>query len=384
MHLVPPRRTFAATLAIAGALFSTHLLSQAPPPPAARLSRDITVRQDSLWTTTDIALQPGERIVFAAKGTGRCPGEAAAFGPGGIPRGFRDLLRILPVGQASRGALIGRLGESDASRPFVIGPSAEMVASTAGPLTIGLNRAENDACASEFTVHVDVYPVGDGTKGVGARQAESLDGADQALFAKLPRRVNDQQGNPGDMVNFLILGSDEGMQRTFKAAGWVIVDRDVKGALLQGVINSLSKEAYLTLPMSQLFLFNRPQDFGWAHAEPIKVVASRHHLRVWKAPFQVGSSTLWVGAATHDIGFDRDQRNNGITHKIDPEVDLERTFVEQTLTSTGLVSTYTYVTPSDPLREAKTATGGMFRSDGRVLVLRLEEPNASGQAAGGR
>jgi hypothetical protein len=123
--------------------------------------------------------------------------------------------------------------------------------------------------------------------------------------------------------------------------------------------------------MSQLYLFGRPQDYGWAHAEPIKVAAARHHLRVWKAPSPVGAITLWVGAATHDIEFDRDRRNNGITHKIDPDIDLERDFVEKTLTSTGLVTSFTYATPADPLREATTATGGSFHSDGRILVLLL-------------
>jgi hypothetical protein len=36
-----------------------------------------------------------------------------------------------------------------------------------------------------------------------------------------------------------------------------------------------------------------------------------------------------------------------------------------------LVSTYTDVLPDNPLREANTATGGTFHSDGRVLVLKL-------------
>ncbi len=42
-------------------------------------------------------------------------------------------------------------------------------------------------------------------------------------------------------------------------------------------------------------------------------------------------------AATHDIGFERDQRNNGVTHKIDPAIDGEREYVNDTLSSTGLV-----------------------------------------------
>jgi hypothetical protein len=174
------------------------------------------------------------------------------------------------------------------------------------------------------------------------------------------------------MVNFLILGSESAMQRVFKAAGWVTVDPDIRGAVITGILDSLSKEAYLTMPMSQLYLFDRPQDFGWAHAEPIKVVESRHHLRVWRAPKAVGDTMVWAGAATHDIGFERDQRTNGVTHKIDPKIDLERDYVEKTLTRTGIVTEFTYVMPKDALREAKTATGGTFQSDGRVLILKLD------------
>ena len=173
------------------------------------------------------------------------------------------------------------------------------------------------------------------------------------------------------MVNFLILGSEAGMQKAFTTAGWVKVDADVKGSLLHGLLDSLSKESYLTMPMSQLYLFGRPQDYGWARAEPIDVVRTRNHLRVWKAPFTVKGETLWVGAATHDIGFERDQRNNGITHKIDPDIDLERDYVEKTLCSTGLVAEVSYILPKDPLKEAKTATGGSFHSNGEVLVLKL-------------
>jgi len=150
------------------------------------------------------------------------------------------------------------------------------------------------------------------------------------------------------MVNFLILGSEAAMQRVFTSAGWVKVDADVKDTVLHGILGSLSKESYLTMPMSQLYLFGRPQDYGWAHAEPISVISSRNHLRIWKAPFEVKGETLWVGAATHDIGFERDQRNNGITHKIDPDIDLERDYVEKTLSSTGFVAEVSHFLPDNP------------------------------------
>src|SRR5260370_42656044 len=164
------------------------------------------------------------------------------------------------------------------------------------------------------------------------------------------------------------------MQRVFTTAGWVKVDADVKDAALHGLIGSLSKEAYLTMPMSQLYLFGRAQDYGWARAEPLSVVRSRNHLRIWKAPFEVKGETLWVGAATHDIGFERDQRNNGVTHKIDPDIDLERDYVEKTLSSTGLVAEISHLLPDNPMKEAKTPTAGSFHSNAPVLIPNLPHP----------
>jgi hypothetical protein len=114
------------------------------------------------------------------------------------------------------------------------------------------------------------------------------------------------------------------MKKVFAEAGWV------------KVIASMSKESYLTMPMSPLYVFDRQQDYGWAHSEPIDVVASRNHLRIWKTPFTANGQMLWVGAATHDIGFEKDQRNNSITHKIDPDIDLERDYVKKTLSSSDL------------------------------------------------
>ena len=127
----------------------------------------------------------------------------------------------------------------------------------------------------------------------------------------------DAEGNPGDRVNFLIVGSEEKVKQALRDAGWVQVNRSVKDALIQGALATFSKQAYTQLPMSELRLFGRPQDFGFAHADPLVVVAARHHFRIWKAPFQV--QTLWAGAGTHDVGLEKDQRNGKLTHKIDPD-----------------------------------------------------------------
>jgi hypothetical protein len=126
------------------------------------------------------------------------------------------------------------------------------------------------------------------------------------------------------------------------------------------------------MPMSTLFLFGRPQDLSFAQADPLMVAAERHHLRVWKTNLMVGERPLWVGSATHDIGFEKDQRNNGVTHKIDPDIDKERKFLLDSFDAAGVFSSAAYVTPNDPLIDARTATGGSFHSDGRIVVMDLK------------
>jgi hypothetical protein len=333
-------------------------------------SKTFTLKGDSLWTDTGITLEPGQRISITAEGTLQYADAKQTNGPDGLPRNFKDLIRILPFNDAGRGALIGRIGDADIAQPFLLGAHKDVVSPISGKLAIGINQSSNDTGEGSYSVKLQVFASA-GKEPEVARQVKSIPGIDDALFAKIPRRVGDKEGNPGDMVNFLILGDEDRMKKVFSNAGWVHVDADVKATILAGALASLQKESYLTMPMSPLYLFDRPQDYGWAHAEPIKVVASRNHLRVWKAPFTVNGEMVWVGAATHDIGFERDQRNNSVTHKIDPDIDLERDFVEKTLASTGLVFEYTYFLPKNPLQEAKTATGGSFHSNGQVLVLQL-------------
>ena len=342
------------------------------PPGKRRISQEIQLIGEQLWSDTGIDVQPGEHIVVTASGKMRYADAKEDNGPEGIPRGFKDLLRILPLNGAGRGALMGRVGDADIAQPFLLGAHRDVVAPVGGRLAIGINQTSEDTGDGTYTVRVEIYAADPHAAYRAARQVKDMAGVDAHLFSKIPRRIADKEGHPGDMVNFLIIGSESAMQKTFTNAGWVQVDADVAGTVLHGILESISKESYLTMPMSLLYLFGRPQDYGWARAEPIKVVASRNHLRIWKAPFDVQGQTLWIGAATHDVGFERDNRNDGVTHKIDPDIDLERDYVEKTLVSTGLISEVAHVLPKDALKEAKTATGGSFHSDGRVLVLKLD------------
>lgn len=351
----------------------------APTSPAK--SYEIDIDASKQWVDTNIDLRAGEKIHFTATGTITYPaGQSSkpkerSFGPDGLSRSFGDLIHQYAVPDAGHGALIGRLGAVDAGgQPFLVGASSDFEAPVENRLFLGINQSQKDGESAQGSFHVTIAVLSEGTATAAAGgPAESrIPGITQGLLNQIPRRVSDQQGNPGDMVNVLLLGTEDQVVATFKAAGWVHVDRSVGDAVLTGLLDSLEKKDYLTMPMSTLYLFGRPQDYGFAHAEPVRVVMSRNHLRVWRSPYTAGGQTVWCVAATHDIGFERDQRNNSVTHKIDPAIDGEREFVNSTLSSTGLVTARDHVTPSNPLTSAKTATGGEFQSDGRILVLVLK------------
>jgi hypothetical protein len=85
----------------------------------------------------------------------------------------------------------------------------------------------------------------------------------------------------------------------------------------------------------------------------------------------VNGEEMWVGSATHDNGFEKDQRNGRVTHHIDPNIDEERDFIQQSFAAAGVLAGSAYVTPANPLKTAVTATGGSFHSDGRIVVMLL-------------
>ncbi len=324
------------------------------------------------WKDTGVIVTTGDHLTFTATGTASMA-DGKNVDPNGIARGWRDLIRIFPLNSADTGALIGRIGEGDAALPFLIGAGKEMDVTASGHLFLRQNLSSDLTATGDYTVKMKLTK-----EAAGAAAGKSISAPDLAallspnLFANVPRRVQDQQGNPGDMVNFALIGTEDQVTKAFAAAGWVQVDKTNEEAVLHGLLSTLSHNAYTEMPMSTLFLFGRSQDLSFARAAPIEVAAIRHHLRVWKTTETVGGQTLWVGSATHDNGFEKDQRTGGITHHIDPNIDGERDFLEQSFADAGTLAGAAYVLPSNPLTTARTATGGSFHSDGRIVVMDLQ------------
>lgn len=331
-----------------------------------RVLKEVEVSASADWLDTGVDLAQGDVVRVEAKGEVKFPDANQPCGPDGLPRGWRDLVRIMQVNDAGRGALVGRINQKEASRPFLIGTKKEQRIVVPGRLFLAVNRDSKSKGEGGFQARIVLVEKGKKAEPYTGPLPEITD----ELLSKIPRRVVDPEGTPGDRVNFLVVGGTlEQVTEALVSVGWVVVDKTVQDSVLQGAIGVLSKQSYLTMPMSPLMVFDRVQDHGFAMSDPIKTVAERHHFRVWFAPFDVDGWPVIVGAGTHDVGFDKDQRNGKITHKIDPDTDKERDFIGDSLDHSGKVVKLDYVTPKDTITKAKTAHGQEFFSDGRILVI---------------
>jgi LssY C-terminus len=383
-------------------------------PSAAPSEYSFTISGSQSWTDTGIDLSAGDTLTFTADAQPATDSTCAAP-PSASSSSSSDKL---PVADAAAGALIAKTSEK--GDPMLAGSGHDVHTDAAGHLFLGLNQTATSSCAlavkltiahgqaaapapqcnlkDQLSSAAKVWMSGQfgnssSSSSTPASNAISENGNTSAASSPspglklpaavldsdlrqhldgLPRRVHDHLGNLGDMVNFVIVGSQEQVQAALDASDWHLADLDSKESGLKAVMDTYEKKDYLQMPMSHLYLFDRMQDFGYEQAQAFAVVATRHHFRLWKAPFTWNNQTVWCGAGTHDVGFEKDVRTGKLTHKIDPAVDGERENIAQSLDKSGKAKSMTYYLPPNPVQDAKNASGGAYHSDGRLLVVFLK------------
>lgn len=395
-----------------------NVQAQAPAP-----AKEVTIQISAAhpWVDAGLDLHAGDVVKISAT---QALSTASACNPAGLGGAPPDQ-GTLPLPSAAPGSLIARL-HGDNSTPVLVGAQRELKIEDASHVKLGMNFSGKPTCDGAIAVKIEktaaesaaaetAQQVSRGQQlksqlanaaqvfmqgqfGIGKTDSASsnavsssssggdsagsttvlqtsnapLDATLRKQLDGLPRRVNDQFHNLGDMVNFVLIGSQKQVQSALQAATWHVADTSNTMAVVNAIDQTYGNKDYLAMPMSTLFLFGRKQDFGYEMAEPIAMVASRHHFRIWKAPFTWQGHEVWVGAGTHDIGFAKDRRNNNVTHKIDPAVDGERDNIGISLQKTNLPKSITYYLPATPVQEAKNATGDSYHSDGRLLVVFLQ------------
>jgi ankyrin repeat protein len=198
----------------------------------------------------------------------------------------------------------------------------------------------------------------------------------QRLVKEAPVRA-ERGKTPADVINVLFLGTEQQLQAAFQEAGWALADARSFGADLKALQASLRQSGYKGAPVSLLTLHGAAPDLVFQKS--LNTFAKRHHLRLWQQSTTYEGQTVWVGAATHDIGIASTAEGTKWFHRIDPQIDRERDLIKTDLLFTGVANGYSLVDRQEVPRNTKNATGDELISDGKLLVLALgpAKPEAS-------
>jgi hypothetical protein len=188
------------------------------------------------------------------------------------------------------------------------------------------------------------------------------------MLQDAPQRASGKDGKPGDPLNLVVIGNISEIREVFKQAGWGEAERKTGKAVWDTVRAVAGDQGFGRAPVSDLYLFGHREDL--AFEKVLNTFLKRHHLRLWRtAATTPAGREIWLGAATHDTGLD--VHPGVVSHQIDPDLDAERTKVGADLRVTGRVAAEQLATPPNPLSQGLTATGGTWKTDGRLLVIDL-------------
>ena len=184
----------------------------------------------------------------------------------------------------------------------------------------------------------------------------------QDKLAALPeQQTNRGPNHPSDLVNVMILGSEEQISRAFHAAGWGAPESHGLLAFYHMFHCAVERKSYNRLPMSNLKLNGSSPDASFEKG--LNTFAKRHHVRLWED----GPSGAWLGAATEDVSYKMYRAH--LTHATDRNIDNERAKIINDLAFTGCVEKGSLIPRASLTPEREF--GSSILTDGDIAVIQL-------------
>jgi len=172
-----------------------------------------------------------------------------------------------------------------------------------------------------------------------------------------------------DITTLMFIGSQEQVQGAFAGAGWSQASKLGEKSKFETLRALAEDRGYSEAPVSILYLDGRPPDMVFEKTN--NTFSKRHHLRIWLRPDPYRGQPVWVCAATHDTGIDFSAKDRTFIHKIDSQIDLERSKVVNDLLLTGKVQSLLMVDRPNVPRNGQNATGDNLTTDGKMAVVIL-------------
>ena len=190
-----------------------------------------------------------------------------------------------------------------------------------------------------------------------------------ALVNGLPIRTATPHGTPSDLVNVLLLGSEEAVVNAFSRAGWLSAEHLNLKTEAETFFAVADHHSYKEGPVSSLLIAG--QKPALVFEKETNTFAKRHHIRIWRQPGTFEGMPVWIGAGTHDIGIDFSRKERTFSHSVDGDIDQERAKIQNDLIFAGDVAAAGMVDRAAAPRSFQNATGDHLETDGAIAVLRL-------------
>lgn len=189
------------------------------------------------------------------------------------------------------------------------------------------------------------------------------------------RITRTSDGHPGDPVNIAIEGTEEQLIRAMTSAGWFPADPVTLASSVRIAVDTVLRRPDQEAPVSPLYLFGRKEDLAFEQPVP-GGPRHRHHVRFWRWSQERDGLPVWFGAATYDERAGLSYTTGQVTHHIGPDVDAERSLIEATLQRAGWVGAERWIDGFHTQLEGRNGGGDLWRTDGRLLIVRLAPPPA--------
>lgn len=192
-----------------------------------------------------------------------------------------------------------------------------------------------------------------------------------ALVAEEPNRTTAASPPaPSDLTNFMFIGTAEQLEAAFKAAGWSVAAERNHASTMETARAIIEDRGYKEAPVSLLTLDGKAPDYVFQKQN--NTFAMRHHIRIWRRPQTFNGAIVWMGAGTHDIGIDFSEESRSFTHKIDSNIDRERSKVVNDLLFAQAVKALALVDRPNIPQNITNATGDNLITDGKIAVMELK------------
>jgi hypothetical protein len=192
----------------------------------------------------------------------------------------------------------------------------------------------------------------------------------ETLLGKASERTKTRYGKDADLVNLLLIGSYEQVDRAFEAAGWLSSDPNSARAFFREFVAFLSLSNYPTMPVSWQLLDGQLQDM--ARQKSLDSYGKREHLRLWQKGTVEGQQA-WLGAYTRETSAALSVKYHKFVHHVDPNLDQGVLMLVRDLSLAGCVESVRQLQRPELAHNLVNATGDDMHTDGVLNVVHLKD-----------